>query len=268
MIRHWREMSARQLSAGAARTRVAVLPLAATEAHGPHLPVGTDAMIGDGLVRRAASSLRETNPALFLPQHEVGVSIEHEAFAGTASMEAGLAADLIVAMGEAVARVGCRRLVLVTSHGGNRPVMDIAARRLRRDRAMLVACTAWEALGDHRAIYDYASGAIDIHGGERETSLMLAIRPDLVDWEQVRDFPSAQSDFGQNAHLAAHSANATLGWASQDLNPRGVVGDASAATATKGEMEIASILKGFATLIEEVATAPLPDAEAAYPTLS
>lgn len=266
-VRHWREMTAKALSEGAARERVAILPLSATEAHGPHLPVGTDAIIGDGLVRRCAAALAPDSAALFLAQHEVGLSTEHMDFAGTVSLDAAGAVATIMAMGEAVSRAGCERMILVTAHGGNRPAMDIAARRLRRERGLLTVQTTWEALGDHATIYDYPRGAIDVHGGERETSLMLAIRPDLVALDEAVDFPSRQERRDPDALLALHSAPATQGWLSQDLNPQGVVGDASLATAAKGEAEIATIVRGFRRLVEEVAAAAVPARKPSYPPL-
>jgi creatinine amidohydrolase len=237
---------------------IAVLPLAAMEQHGPHLPVGVDAMIAEGMVARCAAALPPDSPVTFLPLQQVCKSDEHIGFPGTLTLDWDIAIRTWTQIGDSVARAGVRKLVLVTSHGGNTAAMEIAARELRIRHGMLVVTTSWGRLGKWQEIYDYGPIMTDIHGGNCETSLMLALRPDLVDLARAEDFPSAQSDLkARHRRLGYHGSDANIAWVAQDLNPAGAVGDASAASAQNGERDIASMVTGFRELMDEIA-ATLP----------
>ncbi|HEV7613707.1 MAG TPA: creatininase family protein, partial [Steroidobacteraceae bacterium] len=110
---------------------IAVLPLAATEQHGPHLPVGTDVMIAQAYLARVRELLPETIPATFLPIEPVGISTEHIGYPGTLTLPTAVALKTWMALGESVARAGIRKLVMVTSHGGNSAAMSLVAQDLR-----------------------------------------------------------------------------------------------------------------------------------------
>lgn len=240
--------------------RIAVLPVAAVEQHGPHLPLGTDAFIANGLVERTIAELPVKSPALFLPVLEIGKSTEHQSFAGTLSLSWTTAVKVLLDIADSVARSGIKKLIFITSHGGNVSSMETAAREVRAKHNMLVVNTAWEKLGMGRDLYDDSHGYIDIHGGEMETSIMLALRPDLVDMEKAANFDSQQSIYkAKNEHLGFHTSNASISWLAQDLNSEGTVGDASQATAQKGEQDIAETVKGFIKLLEEVTDAKMPE---------
>ncbi len=234
---------------------IAILPVAAIEQHGPHLPLGNDAMIAQGLVERAASALPQNSPATFLPVQQVGQSSEHVNFAGTLTLGWQTSVQTLIDIGESVARAGLRKLVIITSHGGNFPAMEVAARELRVGHGMLVTNTSWEKLGGWRE----GAAKIDIHGGEIETSIMLALQPDLVAMQHAQDFPSSQSAMGEWVHLGFHSSNANIAWLAEDLNANGVTGNAAAATAERGEALIAQAVTGFGALIKEIAEQSPPD---------
>ncbi len=150
---------------------------------------------------------------------------------------------------------------MITSHGGNVAAMEIAARELRLRHGMLVVTTSWGSLGEWEEIYDLGPVLTDIHGGNSETSLMLALRPDLVDGGAVENFDSAQSEMkARHMRLGFHGSDANIAWAAQDLNSKGVVGDASAASKENGERDITEMVAGFCVLMEEVAATAPPGA--------
>lgn len=252
-MRRWREMTTRDFADGDTGDWIAVLPIAAIEQHGPHLPVGVDALIAEAMVRRCADALPDDTMATFLPVQEVCKSNEHIEFPGTLTLDWETAIKSWLAIGHSVARAGLRKMVIVTSHGGNVPPMEIVARELRQTHGMAVATTAWTRLAASR-VYDYPEGPmVDIHGGLAETSMMLALYPDLVRIDRAEDFASAQTALRQgSAKLGYHMADANLGWLSNDLNPKGTVGDASLASAALGEADIAQQVDGFVALIADM----------------
>lgn len=258
--RFWREMPTTEFE-GDTADWIAVLPLAAVEQHGPHLPVGVDAFIAEGMVERCAASLPPDSPVTFLPLEEVCKSNEHIGFAGTLTLDWETTIRGWLDIGASVARAGVRKLVLITSHGGNVDPMGIVARELRVRHGMLVVTTSWGRLGKWREIYDYGPVFTDIHGGDSETSVMLALRPDLVDMSRAEDFDSAQSALkAKYRRIGYHGSDANISWVSEDLNPKGPAGDASAATAEKGEKDIASMVAGFCELMKEVEAMAPPEA--------
>src|SRR3954449_11035019 len=104
---------------------IAVLPLAATEQHGPHLPLRTDVLIAEAFLARVWELLPAQLPATFLPVEEIGISTEHADYPGTLTLSPEQALGKWLALGESVARAGIRKLVMVTSHGGNSAAMTI-----------------------------------------------------------------------------------------------------------------------------------------------
>jgi creatinine amidohydrolase len=250
--RHWHELSTVDFKDRITARTVAVLPVAAIEQHGPHLPVGVDFIIGQGHADDVARHLPEDVDALFLPVQPVGKSNEHLFFPGTLTLTWQNAINAWLDIGESVARAGCRRLVIVTSHGGNVAMIDIIARELRVRHRMLAVHTAWSRLGKPPGLFSDREGAFGIHGGDYETSLMLAFRPDLVRMDRARDFASRGEGYaGAFKHLRV-TQPAGFGWMSQDLNPAGVVGEAHLATPEKGLATIAHVRREFTALLRDV----------------
>jgi creatinine amidohydrolase len=250
--RFWREMRSADFGPRAADW-IAVLPLAATEQHGPHLPLAVDSLIAEGLVARCAAALPDDAPVTFLPVQEVGKSNEHGEFPGTLTLSWDTAIRTWIEIGESVGRAGPGTLLMVTSHGGNSAAMDVAARELRICTPMRIVSTSWGRLGRWQEIYAYQGPIIDIHAGLSETALMLALRPDLVDMTRARNFPSAQTELAlASSLLGYHGAAANIAWLAEDLNPDGAVGDATLATATDGLRDIEGMVEGFCALIADL----------------
>lgn len=232
---------------------IAVLPLGAHEGHGPHLPLETDTLIADGIAERLMAVLPAHLPVTVLPTEPVGYSPEHLDVAGTRSLPYADAIERWLRIAEDLDRFGIRKLVLLNAHGGNSPLMTIVATEARVRLNMLVVATAWTRFGQPDGWIAPEDKAIDIHGGDIETSVMLALHPDRVKMERAERFGSRQAEFAARfAHLRAYGPHA-FGWKMADLNPKGVTGDASAATAEKGERLIAHAIGGLVALLEDVA---------------
>lgn len=253
------ELTSPEIAAGDAARWIAVLPVAAIEQHGPHLPLGTDAYIAEGYLAHVAALLPEDVPAVLLPVQTLGVSPEHLAFPGTLTLSADAALASWLAIGEGLARAGLRRLVLVTSHGGNVAVLDIAARELRARLPVLAVTCSWHKLGYPEGLFSAEEVRFGIHGGEIETSLMLAFRPDLVRMERVEDFPSAARAMETRFARLRATSPVGFGWMAQDLNKAGVVGNAAAATAEKGHAAAAFGAQAFIALLRDVAAFDVAD---------
>ena len=243
---------------------IAVLPLAAIEQHGPHLPVGTDTLIAAGMLESAIAVLPDDLDARILPVQAVGKSNEHLYAPGTLTLPAGVAIEAWTELGLSVHRAGMRKLVLVNSHGGNEEIMGIVARELRVCCGMLAVKTSWMRFGLPEGLFSEAETRLGIHGGDVETSLMLHFRPDLVDMAAAQDFPSLAAEMrGRYRHLAPTGTHA-FAWMASDLNPHGVVGDASAATAEKGRRVAEHQARGFMELLQEVRAVELSAGFAAF----
>src|SRR5918994_1652401 len=134
--RYWKDMTSAEFDSLDKGRAIAVLPLAAIEQHGPHLPVSVDVCINTGIIDRAVELLPEDLPAVFLPCLEIGLSIEHVAFSGTLSLTAESAMRYWLDVGASIHRAGVRKLVLFNSHGGNPPVVGVVARGLRVRRGI------------------------------------------------------------------------------------------------------------------------------------
>ncbi len=251
--RLWSELTTVDLAGAAMADAIAVLPVAATEQHGPHLPLGTDSFIAQGYLDRVLARLPDDLAVVVLPLQTIGCSGEHLAFPGTLSLAARTALDAWGGLIGDVARTGCRKLVVVNAHGGNSSVLDLLALEARAAHGLLVVLASWARLGTPPGLFSDAEHAHGIHGGQIETSLMLCFRPDLVRMAAARDFPSASATLERdNVWLRAFGRPTGLGWMAQDLNPAGTVGNAAAATAEAGHACAEHGAEAFIALLHDV----------------
>jgi len=162
-------------------------------------------------------------------------------------------------LGQSVSRAGVKKLVFINSHGGNEEIMGIITRELRVREKMLAVKTSWQRFGRPVGMYTELEDRHGIHGGDVETSLMLHFRPDLVDMGKADNFVSnvgrAEKEFGLLRHTGTHA----FAWIASDLNPNGVVGDASIATAEKGRLTAEHQADGFISLVRDVRKAKLAE---------
>ncbi|MDD3936619.1 creatininase family protein [Rhodoferax sp.] len=260
----WTTLDFERLRAsGAAARTIAVLPVAATEQHGPHLPLSVDTVLVDGIVNAALDHLPVELPVLILPTQSVGLSPEHARFPGTLTLKNETILRLWTDIAESVAAAGITRLVLFNSHGGNVSVMDLVARDLRARLGMLVYSVSWfnlplrDADGhDVNALFGAQEHRFGIHGGDIETSMMLALDAAWVDMAQAQNFASAAQTRASHFEILGNGKSAKLGWQTQDYNPAGVVGDAASATAEKGQSMVDAAGLALARLLAEIDRLP------------
>jgi creatinine amidohydrolase len=177
----WAEMTWRDFAAADMRKVVAVLPVAAIEQHGPHLPVGVDTFINQGYLRRAAERLPPDLPALFLPLQAIGKSNEHIEYPGTLTFSMETVVAAWTEIGESVARTGCRKLVFMNSHGGNVAVLGAVVRELRARFGMLAVHAGWHALGYPEGLFSPDPVSCHFAFGEAHRGLVteLGFQPRL-----------------------------------------------------------------------------------------
>jgi len=236
-----------------AADRIAVLPVAAVEQHGPHLPVGVDTLIAEAYLARVRALLPAGSPALFLPVQAIGASDEHRAFAGTLTLSPQTALAAFIEIGESVCRAGVRKLVLINSHGGNITLIDLAARQLRVRHDMLAVHCSWGRFGYPEGLFSQAECTHGIHGGEIETSIMLAAWPDLVRRDRIADFKPVTYAMERDLKFLRADFPAGFGWMTQDLHGSGAIGDASGASREKGEAALEHGARAFLALLDDVA---------------
>jgi creatinine amidohydrolase len=250
--RDWMEMAWPDFAGGDTARWIVVLPLAAVEQHGPHLPLGVDAFIAEAYLARVRSMIPAELPVTFLPVQTIGHSEEHVRFPGTLTLSTQTAIRTWTEIGESVRRAGVLKLVLMTSHGGNVEAMDLVARDLRARHDMLVVTCGWHRFGYPDGVFGTEEQKHGIHAGGIETSLMLAARPDSVRRDKAENFAPATLTLGEEFRWLNASRPAGFGWMTQDLHPSGALGDARGATAEKGEAALAHGAKAFVELLGEV----------------
>jgi creatinine amidohydrolase len=250
--RDWMDMTWQDI-AGAETVRwIAVLPLAAVEQHGPHLPLGVDTFIAEAYLARARDMLSEDIPVTFLPVQRVGVSAEHLSFPGTLTLPAATAIAAWTEIGESLARAGVRKLVLVTSHGGNVATMELVARDLRARLGMLAVTVGWHRFGYPDGTFSDDEKKHGIHGGDIETSLMLAAKPDAVRMDRAPNATPATIAMAKEFKWLGVYRPASFAWMTQDLNATGAIGDATLASAEKGEAALQRGGEAFVELLHEI----------------
>jgi len=263
----WGDLTSPELTRLDPESTVALLPVAAIEQHGPHLPVGTDALINAGIVAGALARLQSAEGAddngprrarlLVLPAIDIGHSIEHADYAGTltASAETLLALWTDVAAG--VAATGIRKLILFNSHGGQSGLVDLAAVRWRRQLGLLVVRASWFDLGMPAGLFADGEIAHGLHGGEIETSLMLHLHPQLVRWPLPTSGPGPGPRLAERNAVLGLEQPVGIGWLAQDLGPDGICGAAARADADRGARLLEHLVDKLAALARELAATPL-----------
>ena len=243
---------------------IAVLPVAAIEQHGPHLPLNVDTTLVEGVITSTLPHLPATLPVLFLPTQAIGFSPEHTAFAGTLTLRAETIIALWTELAESVERAGVKKLVLLNAHGGQAGLLEVVARDLRARLGMLVYSVNWFNLPLHTAagasvndLFTAQEHRFGIHAGEIETSMMLALKPEQVDMTRAQHFHSTSQDRAEKFSILGDGRSAKLAWQMQDYNPQGAVGNAAAASADKGRAVLGAAGRSLAQLLVEMDQLPV-----------
>ena len=258
----WENLSTVEFSTRDMGRTIALLPVAATEQHGPHLPLAVDAIINAAVIDAMLEAAPVNSRVLVLPAQNIGLSEEHNRFPGTLSLTAETLIAAWSEIGESVARAGVKRLVIFNSHGGNPPVMDIVARRLRGQCGLLAVTANWYDLVNIEDLFTETERRHGIHGGAVETSILLHLHPELVDMTKAKNFESlgqkmGGSKMGRQAMavefmVLSPTGGPSFAWETQDLNETGAVGDAASATAAIGELIVQRAADGLAALLRDV----------------
>ena len=262
--RFWADLCTRDFARLDPARTIAVLPVAATEQHGPHLPLSVDTVLADGIVAASLPHLPADLSVLFLPTQAVGLSPEHARFPGTLTLKAETVLRLWTEIGESVAAAGVRKLLLFNSHGGQVSVLDLVARDLRARLNLLVYSCSWFTLPLHdaqgqdlNALFSAEEHRFGIHGGDIETSMMLALASARVQMSHAQNFVSTAQARAQQFPILGNGRSAKLGWQTQDYHSAGAVGNAAAATAAKGEALVQAAGRALAQLLAELDALPL-----------
>ena len=248
-ISEWQSLDTIEIDALVEKDPVVVLPLAAVEQHGPHLPLSTDLDIGMGMLRVALKALPDGFPASALPPQSVGTSPEHLSFAGTLSLDRETMVSTICNIGRSLASAGVRRLVLSNSHGGNHSAMVAAGLRLREEEGLLVVKASYfdfkPPLGLRIPDDEWRLG---LHAGAVETSMMLHLCPERVREDRLVRARSLGEDLEATGSRIGPTGPASFAWLAEDLNPSGAVGDATLASREDGKL----LVEHFGGILAEV----------------
>ncbi len=234
---------------------IIILPIGATEQHGPHLPVMTDTRQVTAVLAAALDLLDQNTRAWSLPALPYSKSNEHSAFAGTLSLSASTLTSILKDLAVSVKRSGFKRLALLNGHGGNVGLLDCVARDIRYETGLLcfvVQPSYWLQAPFDQSIEERRFG---LHAGELETSLMLKLEPSFVDMTKAikayPDFPSEDFHFFGAASVA---------WLTHDWSVTGVFGDATLATKEKGDQILHHAAERLSQLIKVMSSFELPNA--------
>ncbi|MEM7442504.1 MAG: creatininase family protein [Pseudomonadota bacterium] len=250
--RYWQDWTTAELAAVDKDQIVALLPVAAIEQHGPHLPLSTDAAINRAIVDTAVERMSPELPVVVLPAQEIGLSPEHCNFAGTLTVEATTLSRLWTEIGDSLARTGVRKLLIFNSHGGQPQVMEGVAQDLRLRHSMLAAHVSWFDFGVPDGMFDAEELAHGIHGGALETSIMLYAEPGSVRLDKLADFPTEGKHIAEDFRWLGPTGPVPFGWMSEDLNRQGAMGNATAADADKGRQLVEHLARCLIETLQEV----------------
>lgn len=255
MIRHLHHLSWTQIRDLPKTDGVVILPVGAIEQHGPHLPIWTDTLLATEVLDRTLAALPDAVAAWALPPVTYGKSNEHTGFAGTFSLSASTLLATLHDIAKGVAASGFRRLALLNGHGGNMAVLDAAARDIRVETGLVTFCLHPHLYVEPPFPITDNERRLGFHAGELETSLVLALKPELVDMRQA---PTHFAQFPPSAPPLFFFGMASAAWLSRDWSSTGVFGDATLGSADKGQQIIAAAVPRLGKLIADISRFEIP----------
>ena len=258
--KYWSDLSTTDFDSLPIEEFLAVLPIGATEQHGPHLPLSVDCLIVQEIIQVALKVLQKETPVLVLPTQKVGLSTEHQAFKGTLTHSPELVIKTWMELADGVARAGVKKMLLFNSHGGHQGLIDLVAREIRAKHGMLVYSSSWYQLPIEQKVldlFDASEHRFGIHAGAIETSIIMATHPQLVDTRSFQNYPSSAQDRSEKYPILGNSKSAKLGWMIEDYNIHGAVGDLGQASADKGQALLQSAGLSLSQLILEILSLPM-----------
>ena len=253
--RNFAYLNWKQVDALPRATTLLVLPTAAIEQHGPHLPLATDTLINNLLLGHALGKLPAELPVYALPPVHYGKSNEHIGYPGTLAVSAATFMAVLRDLGASLSSAGFQKLVLYNTHGGNTSLIDVMARDLRADFGLRTFALhgsggrAFEGLRPPERAYGF-------HAGEVETALLLASVPELVD--RTAYTVNYIADIAHPELLLPENAPATFAWLTRDIAPSGVLGDPRPATPENGARWLDQVATRLAAALAAMSSYPNP----------
>src|SRR5262245_26090427 len=241
-----------------------VVVIGAIEQHGPHLPTGTDLALGVSMLTLAIERIDPSVQLWVLPPLAYGRSVEHEAFAGTVTLEQETLTAVIHDIARSVARSGFRRLVLFNSHGGNTSVLETVARDARRRTGLMVFPFSMFRIGLTYPPISETEAAWGTHAGEWETSIMLALTPELVDMERA-ERAQGHATFEEPPEHIGLLGPIPFAWSTDDVAATGAIGDPRAATVERGREIVELSVEKIALTLEEICRFEMPEPAGSSP---
>jgi creatinine amidohydrolase len=245
----WQRLKAHDLRRAAEENAVVIIPTAAIEQHGPHLPVMTDTRIGHEVAVRAARKAYPTRPTLVTPVVWSGLSEHHMPFGGTLTLDHETFFNVLRCLVQSLTRHGFRDVVISNSHGGNIIAIQAAADRLATETTATVVATTYVSEGAPEIAEILEDQPHIMHACEGETSMLLALVPDLVDTSELGQIAKPR---GKGALAAGRASFRWRPYTSASGN--GLTGNPARASAEKGERLLEAASGAIAALITDPET--------------
>jgi creatinine amidohydrolase len=248
----WASLKASELRDLAAREAIVVLPIAAMEQHGPHLPVMVDTLLCGEVAKRAAERASGGRPVVVAPTVWSGLSEHHMPLGGTFTLDFATFKSLIECLCRSLLRHGFRRVLLLNGHGGNVAALRVVVDELRTLNMRLMTATYWTV--DPLAIADLLERQSGVqHACEAETSMVMALRPELVDESKLEIARHIEAGQVAGQAQAVHSPMKF-----EERTPTGVIGDPTAAAPEKGEKLLEASADAVAAVLSDDARWNVP----------
>ena len=244
---YWEQLRSPQLKSLADVNAIVVVPVGSIEQHGPHLPVKVDALLATEVARRAALKVQTHQPILVTPTVWCGLAEHHMDFCGTLTLDFETFHALLRNLCRSIRHHGFRRIFLLNGHGGNIAALNVICSELVRELEGLrvVSGTYWtlpEVAEKFAEILEVQQNVR--HAGEAETSMMLALEPELVDQSILN-----QAD--GTPEIPFYGSGVSRWVSFKEVSANGVIGSPSVATATKGELLLEVASEGIAGVLQD-----------------
>lgn len=243
------ELSGPKVGEKLGRDSIIVLPLGAVEQHGPHLPLSTDLVVAEAVSEAVVAAVGQECDAWLMPPLAYTKSNEHAWAPGTMWLSATTLLSVLDDIGRCVAATPARRLLFVNGHGGNSALVAMANRELRLRHGLQTFLAHPHMPADQGGSSAAGELGMGVHGGRDETSVMLHLRPDLVDMRlATRSIPET---LARNTHVR-FGGTVSFGWLSNDFFPNGVIGDPTTASAELGAQMFAGAVAAMSDAVREI----------------
>lgn len=258
VARRFAELSGPAVASRLGPDSVLVQPVGAVEHHGPHLPLATDLVAAEGLAQAVMAEAGEDLDLWLLPPLAYTKSNEHAWAPGTVWLSAATLLAVLGDIARSLATTPARRLVFLNGHGGNSALLQVACRDIRIATGLQTFLMHPGVPADQGGSSPESELGMGVHGGLDETSVMLHLRPDLVDMSQAR---RSVPEHLAGRRYVKFGGPVSFGWTSDDFGTHGVIGDPTGATAERGRQLWAGMIQAAVQALGEIAAfSPAPGA--------